>query len=176
MFNSLLNKSIANYIQEVYGDLYWQRIKSKIGIKNCDYIYSENETKLIDDLLEATSEITNKSKDYLIKEFAEYFIIKSAYTNYGALMASVGDSLTSCLANIIKIEEKLSNFHPTLHEHNIHSIFLIKPKYYKIKLIEMSQSKKQFIKGLLLGLSRLYKEEIKIKLLGKNEISLKIIA
>ena len=47
MSNNLPNKSVAYYIQDVYGSTAWVKIKTVVDIENPELIYNTDENKII---------------------------------------------------------------------------------------------------------------------------------
>jgi len=164
----IVNKAIQGLVVDNYGLEAWDKIKEKSGVVSDGFLSNEPyPDKTTYDLAIAASEILNLDiKDVLIA-FGEYWILKTGQESYGSLMKAGGDNLKEFIINLPNFHSRVMLIYPNLTPPEF-KITDIEDKSLVVHYISTRDGLQHFMYGLLQGLGKLYKTEIKIQILASK--------
>ncbi len=152
----LINKSIEELVKENFGDEIWLKVLEVSKIEHDFFISSEAyDDDVTYALVGAISETTKLSPSDILLSFGEWWVLRTSKEKYGSMMESGGSNLKQFLVNLPVFHNRVMLIYPKLT-----------PPEFKVSHIEESSifihyfSKRQglndFVKGLMLGLGKLY--------------------
>jgi len=165
----IVNKSIQDLITHKYGVDEWEAVKEKSGIDVNFFLSNEPYNDDITyKLAGAAAEVLGLSVGQVLNAFGEWWILKTCKEKFGGLMEAGGNNLKEFLLNLPVFHNRIMIMYPKLtppefkvsdiEEHSVHI------HYYSRR-----EGLKEFVRGLLSGLSKLYKVDTKIELLQSRE-------
>ena len=166
----IINKSIEDLVKENFGEQKWEAIKERSGI-DIDFFIS-NEPYNDDVTYKLAGAISEEMKMPLsdvLFAFGEWWILKTTKEKYSGLLEAGGSNLKEFLIKL-----------PLFHNH----IMLIYPKLtppeFKTSHVEENSihihyhsqraGLREFVRGLLSGLGKLYQTTVSIELLESREM------
>lgn len=164
----IVNQAIEGLLIENYGIENWLKIKESANVKEDYFLSNESyEDDITFNLVAAASEVLNIESSKILIAFGEYWVLKTGAEKYGQLMRAGGNSFKEFIKN-------LPNFHSR--------IMLIFPKLSPPEFsVEVKSNSKiilhyyshrsgltDFVTGLIIGLSKLFDENIEIIFLNNE--------
>ena len=165
----IVNKAIEDLVTENFGADKWEAIRKRSGV-NVDFFLSNEpyDDIITYQLAEAVSAEMNIPLGDVFFVFGEYWVLKTGKEKYGGLMEAGGANLREFLVNLPSFHNRIMLIYPKLT-----------PPEFKTSHIEESSihihyhSKraglKEFVKGLLSGLGKMYQTDVVIELLQSRE-------
>jgi hypothetical protein len=165
----IVNKAIEELIIENFGEDKWDAIKLRSGV-DIDYFISNEpyDDDITYKLAGAASEEMNISVDDVLIAFGEWWVMRTVKEKYGGLMDAGGNSLREFLINLPLFHNRVMMIYPKLtppefkisdvQENNLHL-------HYFSKRVGL----KEFVRGLLQGLSKSYNTPMNIELIESRD-------
>jgi hypothetical protein len=165
----IINKSIEELVVANFGDEKWRAIKEKSGIDVDFFISSEPYDDDITYLLAAAvSQEMGISVDDVFLAFGEWWVMKTTKEKYGGLMEAGGHSLKDFLINLPVFHNRIMLVYPKLTPPEF-KISNIGENSLLVHYFSKRQGLKEFVRGLLYGLGKLYKTPVTVDLLNNRE-------
>ncbi len=165
----IVNKAIESLVIENFGIEKWNIIKETSGV-DVDFFMSNEpyDDDITYKLAGAVSTEMNIPLSDVLITFGEYWVLKTGKEKYGSLMEAGGDNLKEFLKNLPAFHNRVMLFYPKLtppefkvsHEEE-RSLYL----HYFSKRIGL----KEFVRGLIQGLAKLYSTPVTIDLLEDRD-------
>ena len=161
----IVNKAIQDLVTVNFGEEKWEQIKQHSGV-NIDYFLSNEpyDDDITYTLAGATSTVMNMPLEAVMTAFGEWWILRTSKEKYGSLLEAGGNSLKEFLVHLPLFHNRVMLMYPKLT-----------PPEFKVSHIEEHSiclhyfSKREglqdFVRGLLIGLSKMYQVETSIELL-----------
>ena len=166
----IVNKAIEELIVRDFGVEKWHSIKEKSSI-DIEFFLS-NET--YDDdvtfkLATAAAAELNVSLSNILISFGEFWVLNTGKEKYGALMEAGGSNLKQFLIHLPSFHNRVIVIYPKLTPPEFR-ITDIEESSLHVHYISKREGLQEFVRGLLQGLSKLYKVSTNIELLqSRNE-------
>ena len=165
----IVNKAIESLVTENFGAEKWMAVKETSGI-DIDFFISNEPYD--DDITYALAGAVSKEMNISIADvliaFGEYWVLKTGKEKYGSLMEAGGSNLKEFLKNLPAFHNRILLIFPKLtppefkvsnEEEN--SIFI----HYFSRRVGL----KEFVRGLLQGLGKLYNTPVELELLNDRD-------
>jgi hypothetical protein len=161
----IINKAIEELIIENFGEERWEAIKVSSGI-DVDYFISLEpyDDDITFKLAGATAEVMNITLSEVLIAFGEWWILRTGKEKYGSLMESGGKSLRDFLIHLPNFHTRVMLMYPKQTPPEF-EITHLEETSIQVHYHSKRQGLQEFVRGLLQGLSKLYKTETKIELL-----------
>ncbi len=165
----IVNKAIESLVIENFGVDKWNAVKKSSGI-DVDFFISNEPYD--DDITYALASAVSKEMNISIADvlvtFGEYWVLKTGKEKYGSLMEAGGSNLKAFLKNLPSFHNRIMLMYPKLtppefkisHEED-NSIYI----HYFSKRVGL----KEFVRGLLQGLGKLYDTPVVLELLNDRD-------
>lgn len=165
----IVNKSIEELVKTNFGEEKWLLIKERSGIDIDLFLINEPyDDEITYKLAEAVKNEIGISLDDVFIVFGEWWIIKTGKEKYGSLMEAGGANLREFLINLPMFHNRIMLIYPKLT-----------PPEFKVSNVEENSlhihyySKRKglqgFVKGLLIGLGKMFNTPIAIDLIQSRE-------
>ncbi|BAU54884.1 heme NO-binding domain-containing protein [Mucilaginibacter gotjawali] len=165
----IINKSIEELVIANFGDDKWKIIKEKSGIDVDFFIssepYDDNITYL---LASAVSREMAISIDAVFLAFGEWWVMKTSKEKYGSLMEAGGQNLKDFLLNLPVFHNRIMLVYPKLTPPEF-KISNIAEKSLFVHYFSKRQGLKEFVRGLLYGLGKIYNTPVTVELINSRE-------
>ena len=90
----LINRAVKGLVTEQFGIEAWDRIRTRAGLEDEDFISMESyDDSVTYDLVAAATEELGLSADTILEAFGGYWVEYTAVEGYGALLDSAGSTL-----------------------------------------------------------------------------------
>ena len=87
----LINRAVKGLVTEQFGIDAWNRIRSRAGVQEEDFISMESyDDSVTYDLVAAASEELGLSAETILEEFGSFWVEYTAVEGYGELLDSAG--------------------------------------------------------------------------------------
>jgi len=161
----IINKSIEELVTEQFGADKWELVKEESKIKEEYFISTEAyDDQITFDLASAIATVLEIPLSAVLIAFGEWWILKTGKEKYGSLMESGGHSLKEFLINLPAFHTRVMLMYPKLTPPEF-KISNIEDKSMHVHYYSQRQGLKDFVVGLLQGLSKLFNTETRIELL-----------
>lgn len=164
----IVNKAIQELVSENYGEVAWERVKSRSNVDVNSFLsneqYSDDVTFKL--AIAASEELKLPLRDVLLS-FGEFWVMSTGRKHYGSLMESGGKSFKEFITN-------LPNFHSRVMLYYSNIV----PPEFKIDQISDSEihlhyfsirtGLTDFMEGLILGLAKMFNTEIQVSLIQQK--------
>jgi hypothetical protein len=166
----IVNKAIQELVIENFGKEKWEIIKEKSNINVDIFISSEPyDDDITYKLAFAISEEMKIPLSTVLETFGEWWVLRTAKEKYGGLMEAGGNGLKEFLLNLPAFHNRVILIYPKLtppefrvsneEENSLH-----------IHYISKRVGLQDFVKGLLIGLGKMYNTPANVELIQeKNE-------
>ena len=166
----IVNKAIEELVINNYGIEKWEMIKQKSNI-DIDFFMS-NEP--YDDAITYKLAITiaqeiNISVAQVFESFGEWWIIKTGKEKYGSLLEASGKNLKEFLINLPNFHNRIMLRYPKLTPPEF-SVTDIKDNGLNLHYFSKREGLQDFVKGLLIGLGKLYQTPVTLKILQSRDL------
>ncbi|MBX9808474.1 MAG: heme NO-binding domain-containing protein [Flavobacteriaceae bacterium] len=165
----IVNKAIQDLITDTFGVDKWDEVKEKSGI-DIDFFLSNEpyDDAITYKLAGAASEVLGISVGEVLQTFGEWWVLKTGKEKYGGLMEAGGDNLKEFLINLPLFHNRIMLMYPKLT-----------PPEFKVSNTEENsiyihyhskrEGLQEFVRGLLIGLSKMYCVDANIELLQSRD-------
>lgn len=165
----IVNKALEDLIIDRYGEEKWEQVKERSGLDIDFFISNEPyDDSITYKLISAASEELDTSLSTLMNVFGEWWILKTGKERYGGLMEAGGNTLEEFLTNLPVLHNRIMLMYPKLtppefkvsnkEKNSIHV------HYYSTR-----RGLKEFVRGLLSGLGKMYNTPVQIDLLESRD-------
>jgi len=165
----IVNKAIEELVKSNFGEKKWEIIKARSGIDIDLFLINE---PYDDDITYKLAKAVEIEMNIPIEEvfiaFGEWWIVKTGQEKYGSLMEAGGKNLKEFLINLPMFHNRIMLIYPKLT-----------PPEFKVSDVEENSlclhyfSKRTglqgFVKGLLIGLGKMYKTPVTIELIQSRD-------
>jgi hypothetical protein len=111
----LINRAVKGLVTEQFGIDAWNRIRSRAGVQEEDFISMESyDDSVTYDLVAAASEELGLSAETILEAFGSYWVEYTAVEGYGELLDSAGKTLPEFLANLDQMHARVKLAFPDL--------------------------------------------------------------
>lgn len=164
----IINIAISDLVKENFGEDNWIAIKKRIGTE-ADYFLSNEpyHDSITYNLATAVAEEMQMPLVKVLELFGEWWILRTAKEKYGGLMELGGSNLKEFLLNLPMFHNRVMLIYPKLTppEFKITDVThnSVQLHYYSKRL-----GLREFVRGLLQGLGKMYNTPVFIEILEKN--------
>lgn len=164
----IVNKAIEDLIKENFGEEKWDAILKRSGIDIEFFIGNEPyDDDITFKLAIAASEETGLSLQQVLIAFGEWWILRTSKEKYGAMMAAGGASLRDFLKNMPVFHNRVALIYPKLTPPEFKTSDITESSIC-IHYFSKRQGLQDFVRGLLLGLGKLYEVPVTIDLVASR--------
>jgi len=165
----IVNKAIEELVIENFGEDKWEAIKIRSGV-DIDYFISNEpyDDDVTYQLAGAASEEMNISVDQVLIAFGEWWVMRTVKEKYGGLMDAGGNSLKEFLINLPMFHNRVMMIYPKLTPPEF-KISDIEERSLHLHYFSQRAGLKEFVRGLLQGLSKSYDTPMEIELLESRD-------
>jgi hypothetical protein len=165
----IVNKAIEELISENYGIEKWTTIRKASGVEVEFFLSNEAyDDEVTYKLANSAARELNLTVDEVLEAFGEWWILRTSQEKYGKLMHAGGRNLREFLINLPNFHNRISLIYPKLAPPEFkvtdQTDSTLNLHYYSGR-----PGLKNFVRGLVVGLGKMYKEEINIELLTCRE-------
>jgi hypothetical protein len=165
----IINKAIQDLIVDEFGADKWDEVKEKSGIDVDFFISNEPyDDEITYKLAVAASEVLQISVDEVLQFLGEWWILKTGKEKYGGLIEAGGNNLKEFLVNLPSFHNRVMLMHPKLTPPEF-KISNIEENSINIHYHSEREGFQAFVRGLLMGLSKMYNVETNIELLQSRD-------
>ena len=165
----IVNKSIEELVIYNFGINKWEIIKQKSGI-DVDFFISNDpyDDAITYKLAAAIAEEINIPLSKVLEDFGEWWIIKTGKEKYGSLLEAGGKNLKEFLINLPNFHNRIMLMYPKLTPPEF-SVSDIKENSLNLHYFSKRQGLQDFVKGLLIGLGKLYQSPVNLELIQSRD-------
>lgn len=164
----IINKSIEELVIHNYGIEKWEAVKKRSGIDVDFFVSNESyEDSITYTLAQSISHECNISIQQTMETFGEWWILKTGKEKYGALIEAGGANLKMFLVGLPNFHNRIMLMYPKLTPPEF-QISNIQEKSLYVHYISKRTGLNDFVKGLLVGLGKLYKTPVTITTVDEN--------
>lgn len=165
----IVNKAIEDLIKENFGEDKWDVIKERSGIDVDFFISNEPyDDDITYKLVGATSEEMNMPIEKVLGALGEWWVLRTGKEKYGGLMEAGGNNLKEFLLNLPVFHRRVMLIYPKLTPPQFR-ISDIKDQSLHVHYFSKRQGLKEFVRGLLQGLGKMYETQVEIELLESRD-------
>lgn len=161
----IVNKAIEDLVRENFGDNAWEAIKQRSGV-DIDFFLSNEpyDDSVTYKLAQAAAEETGMTLESVLSAFGEWWVLRTSREKYGALLQAGGTTLSSFLRNLPVFHNRIMMIYPKLTPPEFR-VSNETEKSIDIHYHSARQGLQAFVRGLLLGIGKLYSQEVSVDLL-----------
>jgi hypothetical protein len=165
----IVNKSIEDLVKHNFGNEKWEAILKRSGV-NIDFFISNEpyNDDITYQLAGAISEELNVPLSDVLFLFGEWWILQTTKEKYGNLLKAGGNSLKEFLINLPVFHNHIMMMYPKLTPPEF-KVSDVTDKSIHVHYFSKRAGLKDFVKGLLSGLSKLYETTTDIELLSSRD-------
>lgn len=166
----LINKSIEELVVANFGEEKWEEIKEHSNVDIDFFLSSEQyDDSVTFSLAGSIAEVMNIDiKDVLIL-FGEWWIIDTTNKKYGTMIHSSGTNLKDFLTSLPNFHNRVMMMYPKITPPEFQVTDITEDSLH-VHYYSKRDGLQEFVRGLLQGLSKLFKQETKIELIkSRNE-------
>jgi hypothetical protein len=165
----IVNKAIQELVESEFGTEMWSKIHLRSGIREDYFISNEAyDDDITYKLAGAVSEETGMSLQDVLIAFGEFWVLKTGKEKYGSLMEAGGENLREFLVNLPNFHSRVMLYYPKLTPPEFH-VSDVEERSINLHYISKREGLKDFVRGLLQGLAKLYDTDVEITLLTCRE-------
>jgi hypothetical protein len=162
----IVNQAIQELVTNNYGTEKWQQVLAKSGVKEDFFLSNEPyDDSITYQLAGAASEVLQLPLQSVLHAFGEFWVMNTGHKKYGALMSAGGTNLKEFIENLPVFHNRVSLVYPNLRPPEF-KVSDIKDNSIQLHYFSHRQGLTEFVRGLLIGLSKLFKTETQIELLN----------
>jgi len=152
----IVNRAIEDLIKSKFGEESWEKIKEKSGL-NIDFFISNEpyDDSITYKLAVTASEELAIPLATVLREFGEWWVLKTGKEKYGGLMEAGGDDLKEFLCNLPVFHNRVMLIYPKLTPPEF-QVSDIQENSIHVHYFSKRQGLQNFVEGLLTGLGKLY--------------------
>lgn len=165
----IVNKAIEELVTENFGEDKWEEIKAKSGV-DVDYFISNEpyDDDITYKLAGAVSEVMGITVDDVLIAFGEWWVTRTVKEKYGGLMDAGGSSLKDFLINLPLFHNRVMMIYPKLTPPEF-KVSDINEGGLHLHYFSKRVGLKEFVRGLLQGLSKSYNTPLGIELIESRD-------
>ena len=165
----IVNKAIEELVTENFGSNAWVEVKKQSGV-DVDFFLSNEpyDDAITYKLAIAASEVLKMSLDDVLIAFGEFWVLHTGKQKYGALMESGGNNLQEFLLNLPNFHTRVSLIYPNLTPPEF-KVTDMKENSLHLHYFSHRPGLKEFVRGLIQGLSKMYNQPVSIELMASRE-------
>jgi hypothetical protein len=165
----IVNKAIQELITESYGYEKWEAIRKRAQIEVEFFLLNEAyDDDITYKLAIAASEELYISTDEILNSLGEWWVLKTSTQHFGSMMKAGGKDLREFLINLPNFHNRISLIYPKLAPPEFKITHLAESSL-QLHYFSGRQGLKEFVRGLLIGLSKSYSEPIIIELIQSRD-------
>ncbi|HRH50827.1 MAG TPA: heme NO-binding domain-containing protein [Panacibacter sp.] len=165
----VVNKAIEDLVKANFGEEKWNAAKKRSGVKDDYFISSEPYDDAITyQLAGAISEEMNMPVEEVMIAFGEWWVLKTGKEKYGGLMEAGGNSLREFLVNLPLFHNRVMLIYPKLTPPEF-KISDVESNSVNVHYFSKREGLKDFVKGLLQGLGKMYNTPVEIVLIKSRD-------
>ncbi len=165
----IVNKAIEDLVTENYGLEKWKAIRNRSGIDVDFFLLNEAyDDSITYKLAQAASEELSITVDEVLIAFGEWWVLRTGLQKYGSLMVAGGNNLREFLINLPNFHNRISLIYPKLTPPEF-KISDLNEGSLNLHYFSGRPGLKEFVRGLIQGLSKMYKEEVSIELINSRD-------
>jgi hypothetical protein len=166
----IVNKAIEDLVIENFGSEKWMAIKQRSGVDIDFFLSNEPYDDVVTfQLANAVSEETNIPLNEILIAFGEYWVLKTGKEKYGSLMEAGGNNLRDFLLNLPNFHNRIMLMFPKLTPPEF-KVSNVEERSIYVHYISKREGLKDFTRGLLQGLGKLYNTAVAIELLEDRDL------
>ncbi len=161
----IVNKAIEDLIRENFGDIKWDAIKQRSGV-DIDFFLSNEpyDDSITYKLAQAAAEETGLTLAKVLSDFGEWWVVRTSREKYGALLRAGGSSMPEFFRNLPDFHNRIAFIYPKLTPPEFRTSDETNTSI-DIHYHSARQGLQDFVHGLLVGIGKLYNQEVFIELL-----------
>lgn len=158
----IINKSLEELVTENFGEEKWEVFKYKSGV-NIDFFISNEpyDDDVTFKLAVAVSEEMKIPLEDVLFIFGEWWILRTTKEKYGNILISGGNNLKEFLVNLPQFHSHIMMLYPKLTPPEF-KISHTEERSIYIHYVSSREGLKEFVRGLLFGLGKLYETPVEI--------------
>jgi len=165
----MVNKAIQQMVIRDHGEETWEAIKLKANITEDLFLSNSSyPDRITYDLVSASSEHLEVDAQLILIEFGKFWVLDTALKGYGGLMRAGGNNLKEFLLNLPNFHTRVSMVFPNLIPPTF-EVRNITDHSLDLHYITHRPGLQNFVIGLILGLSTMYKIETETKLIATRD-------
>ena len=165
----IVNKAIEDLIKENFGEDKWDAIKERSGIDVDFFISNEPyDDDITYKLAGATSEEMDMPIEKVLEALGEWWVLRTGKEKYGGLMEAGGNNLREFLVNLPVFHHRVMLIYPKLTPPEF-KVSDVQEQSIHVHYFSKRQGLKEFVRGLLQGLGKMYETPVEIELLDSRE-------
>ena len=165
----IVNKAIEDLVCDIYGEEKWTVIKNRSKI-DVDFFVS-NEPYPDDityQLIGSISEELQLPVNEILISLGEWWVLRTGKEKYGSLMEAGGNNLKEFLVNLPGFHSRIMLIYPKLTPPEF-QVSDISENSLLLHYFSKRAGLKEFVRGLLQGLAKMYKSPLDIELISSRE-------
>lgn len=161
----IVNKAIEDLIRENFGDEKWDAIKQRSGV-DIDFFLSNEpyDDSVTYKLAQAAAEETGMTLENVLAAFGEWWVLRTSREKYGALLQAGGSTMLAFLRNLPIFHNRIMLIYPKLTPPEFR-ISNETDTSIDVHYLSAREGLQAFVRGLLLGIGKLYNQEISVELM-----------
>ncbi len=165
----IVNKAIESLVIENFGEAKWKIIKEASGV-DVDFFMSNEpyDDDITYKLAGAVSKEMNITISDVLITFGEYWVLKTGKEKYGSLMEAGGSNLKDFLKNLPAFHNRVMLFYPKLTPPEF-KVTHEEERSLHLHYFSKREGLKEFVRGLLQGLGKLYSTPVQIELIEDRD-------
>ena len=165
----IVNKAIESLVVESFGQDKWNAVKETSGVDVDFFISNEPYDDAITySLAFAISKETGISVGEVLCVFGEYWILKTGKEKYGNLLEAGGNNLKEFLLNLPAFHNRIMLMYPKLTPPEF-MVSNVEEKSMYVHYFSKRAGLKEFVRGLLQGLGKLYDTPVQLELINDRD-------
>jgi len=165
----IINKAIEELVIANFGEEKWEAIRLRSGVEEEFFISSEPYDDSITYLLaEAVSQEMKMTVGEVMEAFGEWWVMKTTQDKYSGLMKAGGNNLKEFLVNLPLFHNRIMLIDPKLTPPEF-KVSDIEDQSLWVHYFSKREGLKEFVRGLLIGLGKMYETPVKVELLKNRE-------
>lgn len=165
----IVNKAIEQLVCDNFGTDKWVLIKQHSNI-DIDYFLSNEpyDDDITYKLANSASHVLGITVSEVLYAFGEYWVLKTGREKYGSLMESGGDNFKEFIINLPNFHNRIMLIYPKLTPPEF-QVSDIHEKSVNLHYFSKREGLKDFVKGLISGLGKMYSTNVSITLIQSRE-------
>jgi hypothetical protein len=165
----IVNKAIEDLVKENFGEEKWDAVKKRSDIDVDFFISNEPYNDDITyKLAGAISEEMNVEVKTVLQLLGEWWILRTTKEKYGGLLQAGGNNLKEFLTNLPVFHNHIMMIYPKLTPPEF-KVSDIEEKSIHIHYYSKREGLQEFVRGLLVGLGKMYETPVEIMLLESRD-------
>ena len=165
----IVNKAIEDLVKETWGVEKWEAVKDRCNI-DIDYFISNEPypDSVSYNLVGAISNEMNIPAGEVLHSLGEWWVLRTGKEKYGGLMEAGGNSLKEFLVNLPAFHNRVILMYPKLTPPEFRLSDMTDNSVH-VHYISKREGLQEFVRGLFIGLGKMYNTPLKIELLSSRD-------